>query len=442
MRATIGQPGSRTGSVRSFNTQYGRHTPEQSPRNQRAAHAQPTPTSPQQQKFLQEQEEYRRRQQHQELQAAQEAEAQRQYEQQLAMQQQQQAEQLLAAQQQESPAKQAVRDMINKHDPDILIKQSTINTNNQYIEDTRRSMENMNMSELGGRKSPGAMSNKSSRYKSTISLHELGLNNYPFPDMPDSSRLSRKEEKQTLQNLNNRLAGYIDKVRQLQRENAKLNKQIKHIEEYQSKEVTNVKQIYDSEIDSLKDALDGLSRQYNQLKVASEGLLSENEDLKDTLRRKDSDLNSTGEVVSGLQEEIRTLTNRMSDIEGQRKKTQDRLDEVLPELQKLKDRLNEAKKQLDDEVLKKAELENQCQRLDEELKFKIQLLEQQVIEVTTRKEVEITEMDGKLHEEYEDRLQKALSELRDVYDKQMLQNKEDFAKLYESRVSYRFSSLI
>jgi len=44
-------------------------------------------------------------------------------------------------------------------------------------------------------------------------------------------------------------------------------------------------------------------------------------------------------------------------------------------------------------------------------------------------------MDGKLHEEYEDRLQKALSELRDVYDKQMLQNKEDFAKLYESRVS-------
>jgi len=323
--------------------------------------------------------------------------------------------------------------MINKHDPDILIKQTSNLNTQRYIEETGKSMENMNLSD--GRKSPGAMSNKSSRYKSTISLHELGLNNYPYPDMPDSSRLSRKEEKQTLQNLNNRLAGYIDKVRQLQRDNAKLNKQIKHIEEYQSKEVTNVKQIYDGEIDSLKDALDGLSRQYNQLKVASEGLLSENEDLKDTLRRKDNDLNNTGEVVSGLQEEIRQLTNKMSDIESQRKKAQDRLDEVLPELQKLKDKLNEAKKQLDDEVLKKAELENQCQRLDEELKFKIQLLEQQVEEVRTRKEVEITEMDGKLQEEYEDRLQKALGELREVYDKQMLQNREDFAKLYETRVN-------
>ena len=333
--------------------------------------------------------------------------------------------------------KQQVRDMINKHDPDLLIKQST--SPRYTMEETRRSMENIKMTESRP-KSPGALSNKSSKYKSTISLHELGLDNYPYPDMPESSRLSRKEEKQTLQNLNNRLAGYIDKVRQLQRDNAKLTKQIKHIEEYQSKEVTNVKQIYDSEIDSLKEALDGLSRQYNQLKVASEGLLNENEDLKDTLRRKDNDLKNTGGIVSGLQEEVRQLTNRLGDMENAKKKTQEKLDEVLPEIGRLKEKLNDAKKQLDDEVLRKAELENQCQRLDEELKFKISLLEQQLEEVKTRKEIEITEMDGKLQEEYEDRLQKALNELRDVYDKQMAQNREDFAKLYETRVSVAFTN--
>ena len=53
-----------------------------------------------------------------------------------------------------------------------------------------------------------------------------------------------------------------------------------------------------------------------------------------------------------------------------------------------------------------------------------------------RKETEINEMDGKLHEEYENRLQQALEELREVYDKQMLQSREDFAKLYDDRVSY------
>merc|ERR1711874_788155 len=50
------------------------------------------------------------------------------------------------------------------------------------------------------------------------------------------------------------------------------------------------------------------------------------------------------------------------------------------------------------------------------------------------KDIEITEMDSKLQEENEDRLQKALNELREVYDKQMAQNREDFSKLYETRV--------
>lgn len=437
MRSAIGQPGSRTGSVRSFNTQYGgRHTPDMnnSPATQPRSATLPAAVSQQQQRFLQEQEEYRQRQQ-QELQAAQEAEAQRQYEQQLLIQQQQQQQQMMCQQEeQDSPAKQQVRDMINKHDPDLLIKQTMSPRYNTMQEETRQSMENLTITQQRP-KSPGAMSSKSSKYKSTISLHELGLDSYPYPDMPESSRLSRKEEKLTLQNLNNRLAGYIDKVRQLQRDNAKLNKQIKHIEEYQSKEVTNVKQIYDTEIDSLKEALDGLSRQYNQLKVASEGLLNENEDLKDTLRRKDNDLKNTGDTVTSLQDEVRQLNSRLGDMENAKKKTQEKLDEVLPEIARLKEKLNDAKKQLDDEVLRKAELENQCQRLDEELKFKISLLEQQLEEVKTRKEIEITEMDGKLQEEYEDRLQKALNELRDVYDKQMAQNREDFAKLYETRVN-------
>lgn len=331
-----------------------------------------------------------------------------------------------------------VRDIINKHDPDILSKQNTgLKPPIVVSEEIRRSTEKMETTQeyIDGRKSPGSFSTKSSRYKSNISLHDLGLDNYPYPDMPENSRLSRKEEKQSLQNLNNRLAGYIDKVRTLQQANVKLTKQIKHIEEHQTKEVTNVKHLYDQEIDSLKDALDGLSKQYNQLKIASEGLLNENEELKDSVRRKDNDLKNSCDLVGDLQGEVRVLTNKLDNVETERRKTQEQLEEVMPQVQALKDRLSECKKLLDDEVLRKADLENQCQRLDEELKFKISLLEQQLDEVKSRKEIEITEMDGKLQEEYEDRLQKALNELRDVYDKQMALNREDFAKLYETRVT-------
>lgn len=43
--------------------------------------------------------------------------------------------------------------------------------------------------------------------KSNHSLHQIGVNDYPYPEMPESSRLNREGEKKSLQNLNNRLAG-------------------------------------------------------------------------------------------------------------------------------------------------------------------------------------------------------------------------------------------
>ena len=129
---------------------------------------------------------------------------------------------------------------------------------------------------------------------------------------------------------------------------------------------------------------------------------------------------------------------------------------MLPELEGLRKKLADLKRVLDEEQLKKADLENTCARLEEDLKFKLQLLEKELTEVTPtdkwdrvrfphlvlcvfqvkhRKEIEINEMDGKLQEEYEDRLQKALEELREVYDKQMQQSRDDFSKLYDERVS-------
>merc|ERR1711983_530272 len=108
-----------------------------------------------------------------------------------------------------------------------------------------------------------------SKYKSTQSLHELGLDNYPNPDMPESTRLTRKEEKMSLQNLNNRLAGYIDRVRQLQQENYRLTKQIKVFETHQTTEITQVKDMYNKQIDDLKGALESLNKQYNQLKLGA-----------------------------------------------------------------------------------------------------------------------------------------------------------------------------
>lgn len=114
-----------------------------------------------------------------------------------------------------------------------------------YLQETKKLTETKTIETIVPSSSSASSSKK---YKSTQSLHELGLDNYPNPEMPESTRLTRKEEKMSLQNLNNRLAGYIDRVRQLQNENHKLYHQVRTFEEYKATEVNNVKDLYNNQV--------------------------------------------------------------------------------------------------------------------------------------------------------------------------------------------------
>ena len=77
-------------------------------------------------------------------------------------------------------------------------------------------------------------------------------------------------------------------VRSLEQDNFKLSKEIHKWESYQNQEISNIKYVYDQEISSLKDALNDISKQYNQLKLASEGLFNENQEMRDNIARKEN----------------------------------------------------------------------------------------------------------------------------------------------------------
>lgn len=274
-----------------------------------------------------------------------------------------------------------------------------------------------------------------------------------MPEGKGPLKLSRTQERQSLQNLNNRLAGYIDKVekenykvrrsyftmndfqvRSLEQDNSKLSKEIHKWESYQNQEISNIKYVYDQEIGSLKEALDGISQQYNQLKVASEGLFNENQDMRDNIRKKDTDMENTKTIVDELHAEIRDLSVNLRGLEADKQSVEMKLNETLPELYDLRKKLDETKRMLDEENFRKANLEDQLRRLNDEHSFKMNVLEKQLEEVRSRREIEITEIDSKLIREYEDKLQKALHDLREVYDKQMETNKDELSRIYDDRV--------
>jgi len=81
------------------------------------------------------------------------------------------------------------------------------------------------------------------------------------------TRFSRIQEKHELQNLNNRLAAYIDRVKYLETENSKLTQELRSCEEVTTREVSNVKVLFESELDDLRNALDREAKEKSRLEL-------------------------------------------------------------------------------------------------------------------------------------------------------------------------------
>lgn len=128
------------------------------------------------------------------------------------------------------------------------------------------------------------------------------------------------------------------------------------------------------------------------------------------------------------------LSAKLSSVTAERKKAVDELRDIQNEVERLRKQLDEARKHLEDETLARVDLENNIQSLREELTFKDQIHTQEISETRSRRQVEISEIDGRLMEQYEAKLQQSLQELRDQYETQMRANRDEIEMLYEQKI--------
>ena len=94
------------------------------------------------------------------------------------------------------------------------------------------------------------------------------------------TRKSRVQEKEELQNLNDRLAVYIEKMRKLEEQNSRLTYEVTTSKETVSREVSSVRSLFESEVASLRKMLDEEAKEKTKLQLENGRLDELVDDLK------------------------------------------------------------------------------------------------------------------------------------------------------------------
>lgn len=94
------------------------------------------------------------------------------------------------------------------------------------------------------------------------------------------TRTTRLQEKEELQHLNDRLACYIDRMRNLENENSRLTQELHLAQDTVNRETSNLKAVYEKELAAARKLLDETAKEKAKLEIDSKRWWEENDDLK------------------------------------------------------------------------------------------------------------------------------------------------------------------
>nr|XP_020476566.1 lamin-B2 [Monopterus albus] len=248
------------------------------------------------------------------------------------------------------------------------------------------------------------------------------------------TRISRLQEKQDLQHLNDRLAVYIDRVRSLELENDRLMVKVSEKEEVTTREVTGVKALYEAELADARRVLDETAKERARLQIDLGKAQAELDEATRSAKKKDSDLASAVSRASALEGQLNKNEAALSTALSQNAALMSELADVKNLLAKAEDSHAVAKRQLEAETLMRVDLENRCQSLSEDLEFRKSMFEEEVRDSRRRQEQRIVEVDSGVRQDYEFKLAQALQDLRRQHDEQVCLYKEELEHTFQAKL--------
>ncbi|CAF0828621.1 unnamed protein product [Brachionus calyciflorus] len=247
------------------------------------------------------------------------------------------------------------------------------------------------------------------------------------------SRITRLQEKEEMQNLNDRLVVYIDTVRRLESENNRLQSLVCTYNENSSRDVSEIKKLYENELEDTKRLIDELAKEKAKCEIQVNKLKADLDENSAKLTKRDREFTKLEQKIKTLEAQNIEFRSRYEALEAEAKHDRDELQRLRPHATDLEQQLNRLKKQLEDETLQRVDLENKNQTLKEDLAFKSQLYGKEIDQLRSSKRVEIEQVDVRLRDEYDSRLVSELQRIRDETEYKIQEMKEEVERRFSNK---------
>ena len=255
------------------------------------------------------------------------------------------------------------------------------------------------------------------------------------------SRITRLQEKEEMQNLNDRLVIYTDTVRRLESENSRLQSVVLSYSESSTRDVSEIKQMYERELEDAKSLIDELAKEKAKLEIQINKYRSDTQESQSSLDKAKKELKSVEAKLKISENEAFELRTKFDQVSAADIRKTEELSHLKPHAADLEKKLANLKQQLEDETLLRVDLENKNQTLKEDLQFKSQVYEKEIEQLRSSKRVEIEQVDNRLRDEYDSRLVMELQRIREETENKIREMKDDVNRSYQSKFSDAESSV-
>lgn len=299
---------------------------------------------------------------------------------------------------------------------------------------TPRVSSGQRISRTSGALSPGGVSSSGGRVLKIVtemgSSTVSGITPAMSANAAQSFLQATEKEKRDMQNLNDRLGSYIERVKGLEAQNRKLSADLEELRGRWGKDTWSIKEKFAGELTDARKLMDDTGRQRAEIEVQIARLQDDINEYRrrydDTMRLRHADKDQIDHLNSSIGDasaEINLLRQRFKSLG-------DELSRLNKDNGRLWDELQKARGDLDQETLSRIDFQNQVQTLMEELEFLRRVHDQEVKELQAL----LSREPSDTREFFKNELALAIRDIRNEYDIIAQQNKSDMESWYKLKV--------